>query len=208
MEQELTDLAHAFSAHAAAAMPLLTRYGYAGIFVAVLVEGFGIPAPGQTLLTLGALLAAQAKLNIIAVIALAWSATVIGNIIGYVIGRRAGRRLLLAGGVRRQRIRRVEAFVRRYGAVIIVVARFVDGLRQLSSIVAGSMNMPWKSFLASVILGATLWAGAIGAGAYYLDRDFHAIAGFFVRMRPYAWLVAVGIGLALFLYIRRRRKDL
>lgn len=186
-------------------MPLLERYGYAGVFVTVLVEGFGIPAPGQTLLTLGALVAARGKLDIVTLIALAWSATVIGNLIGYAIGRRAGRRLLLAGGVRRKRIRRVEEFVRRFGPAIIVVARFVDGLRQLSSIVAGSMNMPWKSFLASVVLGATLWAGAIGAGAYYLERDFHAIAGFFLHLKPYALIVAIGVLLALLIYLKQRR---
>ncbi|MEE8286437.1 MAG: DedA family protein, partial [Gammaproteobacteria bacterium] len=115
MEHESLDLAHSFSTHAAAMMPLLERYGYAGIFVAALVEGFGIPAPGQTLLTLGALLAARGEFDIVSVIALAWCATVIGNLIGYALGRRAGRRLLLSSGVRRARIRRVERFVRRYG---------------------------------------------------------------------------------------------
>lgn len=202
MEQAIQDFAHAFSAHAAAVMPLLERYGYAGIFVAVLVEGFGIPAPGQTLLTLGALLAARAKLNIVTVVAVAWCATVIG----YAIGRRAGRRLLLAIGVRPQRIARIEDFVRRYGPVIIIIARFVDGLRQLSSIVAGSMNMPWRSFLTFVLIGATLWAGVIGIGAYYLERDFHAIAGFFVHLEPYGWIITGGLILALLVYLLQRRK--
>ncbi len=205
MEHEFLDLAHSFSTHAAAMMPLLERYGYAGIFVAALVEGFGIPAPGQTLLTLGALLAAAGEFNIVSVIALAWCATVIGNLIGYALGRRAGRRLLLSSGVRRTRIRRVERFVRRYGPAIIVVARFVDGLRQFSSIVAGSVNMPWKSFLISVLVGATLWAGAIGAGACYLERDFHAVAGLFLTLKPYAWIMAVGILLALLFYLFQRR---
>jgi membrane protein DedA with SNARE-associated domain len=197
MEQEFLDLAHAFSDHAAAALPLLGRYGYAGIFVAVLVEGFGIPAPGQTLLTLGALLAAQGKLDIMAVVSLAWLATVIGNPIGYAIGRR----LLLASRVSAERITRVEDFVRRYGATIIIIARFVDGLRQLSSIVAGSMEMPRRTFLLSVLAGATLWAGAIGAGAYYLERDFHAIAGFFLRVNPYAWIATASLILALLIYV-------
>jgi membrane protein DedA with SNARE-associated domain len=205
MDQTVLDFAHAFSAHAAAVMPLLERYGYAGIFVAVLVEGFGIPAPGQTLLTLGALLAAQAKLNILIVVAVAWCATVIGNLIGYAIGRRAGRRLLLASGVGAQRIERVEHFVRRYGPAIIIIARFVDGLRQLSSIVAGSMEMPWRSFVACVLIGASLWAGAIGIGAYYLERDFHAIAGFFLRLEPYGWIIAAGVVLALIVYLFQRR---
>jgi membrane protein DedA with SNARE-associated domain len=202
MEQVIQDFAHAFSAHAAAVMPLLEHYGYAGIFVAVLVEGFGIPAPGQTLLTLGALLAAQAKLNIVTVVAVAWCATVIG----YAIGRRAGRRLLLAIGVGSQRIARVEDFVRRYGPAIIIIARFVDGLRQLSSIVAGSMDMPWRSFLTFVLIGATLWAGVIGIGAYYLERDFHAIAGFFVHLEPYGWIITGGLILALLVYLLQRRK--
>jgi membrane protein DedA with SNARE-associated domain len=206
MKTELVDLAHAFAAHAAALMPLLERFGYAGIFVAVLVEGFGIPAPGQTLLALGALVAARGELDIVAVLAIAWSATVIGNVIGYIIGRRAGRRLLLRIGVRRMRIRRVERFVRRYGPIIIVVARFVDGLRQLSSIVAGSMKMPWPAFLASVMVGATLWAGLIGLGAYYLEQDFHAIAAVLVELAPYAWIGAVGALLALLVYLIQRRR--
>lgn len=205
MEQQLLDFAHGFAAHAAALTPLVERYGYTGVFVTVLVEGFGIPAPGQTLLTVGALMAAQGKLNIVILVAIAWSATVIGNLIGYAIGRRAGRRLLLKSGVSRKRIHRVETFVRRYGPAIIVIARFVDGLRQLSSIVAGSMNMPLKSFVFYVVLGATLWAGAIGVGAFYLERDFHAIAGLLLRLKPYAWIVAIGTLLALLIYLRRRR---
>lgn len=206
MEQQLLDFAHGFAAHAAALTPLVERYGYPGVFVTVLVEGFGIPAPGQTLLTVGALMAAQGKLDIVTLVAVAWSATVIGNLIGYAIGRRAGRRLLLKSGVSRGRIHRVEVFVRRYGPAIIVIARFVDGLRQLSSIVAGSMNMPLKSFVLYVVLGATLWAGAIGAGAFYLERDFHAIAGLLLRLKPYAWIVAIGTLLALLIYLRQRRK--
>lgn len=204
MSTEILDLAHSFAAHAAPLLPLLERYGYACIFVGVLVEGFGIPAPGQTLLTLGALLAAHGELDIVAVVVVAWSATVIGNLIGYAIGLRAGRRLLLRIGVRRGRIRRVEKFMRRYGPVIIVVARFVDGLRQLSSIVAGSMKMPWHAFLGSILFGATLWAGLIGAGAYALGRDFHAIAAVFERLGPYAWMAAVGALMALVVYLLRR----
>lgn len=204
MEQELLELAHEFRAHAEAAMPLLRHYGYAGIFVATLVEGFGIPAPGQTLLAVGALAAGHGDLNIIAVVLVAWSGTILGNVVGYVLGRRAGRRLLLRAGVHRSRIRRVERFVRRYGPVIIVVARFVDGLRQLSSIVAGSMKMPWHAFLISVVIGATLWAAVIGLGAFYLERDFHLVAGFFLRLRPYAWLIAGGAVIALIAWVIRR----
>lgn len=206
MEQELLDLAHEFAAHVQSAMPLVERYGYAGIFIAVLVEGFGIPAPGQTLLAVGALLAARDELDIVAVMTVAWCATVAGNVIGYLVGRRAGRRLLLRLRVRRGRIRRVEAFMRRYGPVIIVVARFVDGLRQVSSIVAGSMKMPWRTFLVSIGIGATVWVGAIGAGAYYLQRDFHTIAGVLVRLGPYGWAIAAGALLGLVVYLIRRRR--
>ena len=207
MEEEIVGLAHAFAAHAHALAPFVERYGYVGIFAAVLVEGFGIPAPGQTLLTVAALLAARGDMNIVAVVAIAWCATVLGNLIGYLLGRRAGRRVLLRIGVRRTRIRRVEGFVRRYGPVIIVLARFVDGLRQFSSIVAGSLKMPWHEFLASLLVGATLWAGGIGVGAYWLEKDFHAIAGAFVRIAPYAWAMVAAGALALIVYLIARRKD-
>lgn len=206
MENHLLELTQSLSSHAGALMPLIERYGYAGIFIAVLVEGFGIPAPGQTMLALGALLAANGDLDIFAVLTIAWSATVLGNIIGYGIGRRAGRRLLLRAGVRRMRIRRVERFVRRYGPVIIVVARFVDGLRQLSGIVAGSMHMPWRTFIASLVVGASLWTVLIGVGAYYLGRDFHAIVAALGTLAPYAWVAAVAALLAGLYYLVRRSR--
>jgi len=204
MQQLVAEWAHAFTTHLAAMTPLLERYGYAGIFVSSLVEGFGIPAPGQTLLAVGALLAARGQLDIVAVVACAWCATVIGNAIGYAVGRVAGRRLLLRAGVRRDRIRRVEAFVRRYGPAILIAARFVDGLRQTSSIVAGSMQMPWHAFALSILLGTTLWVAAIGAGAYTLGRDFHAIAGLLVSLRPYAWILVAGLLAALVIYLMQR----
>ena len=206
MEQALLDLTHAFAAHAASVAPLLERYGYAGIFVTSLVEGFGIPAPGQTLLALGALAAARGELDILTVVALAWSATILGNLVGYLIGRRAGRRLLLRMGVRRQRLRRVEGFVRRYGPGLIVVARFVDGLRQLGSLVAGSVNMPWPLFLGSIVVGATLWAGLVGFAAYALGRDFHAIVGLAVAASPYAWLAVGAALLAVIAWLLGRRR--
>ena len=205
MEQEIAALAHAFAAHAHALMPFVERYGYVGIFAAVLVEGFGIPAPGQTLLTVAALVAARGELDIVAVVTIAWCATVLGNLIGYLLGRRAGRRVMVRIGVQRARIRRVEDFVRRYGPLIIVLARFIDGLRQFSSIVAGSLKMPWHAFLASLLVGATLWAGGIGLGAYFLERDFHAIAGAFVRLAPYAWAIAGAGAATLVVYLIRRR---
>lgn len=207
MQQEIAALAHAATAHAHALLPFVERYGYLGIFAAVVVEGFGIPAPGQTLLVVGGLLAARGKLDIVAVVAVAWAATVLGNLVGYYLGRRAGRRILLRIGVRRTRIRRVEGFVHRYGPLIIVVARFIDGLRQFSSIVAGGLKMPWPAFLASLLLGATLWAGGIGVAAYLFEEDFQAIADAYLRTGgAYAWVIAGVAVLVLIVYLTARGK--
>ena len=178
----------------AAVLAVVAIHTHCAVVILVLVSSIWLVSAGVSI-SIG-----------VTVVAVAWCATVIGNLIGYAIGRRAGRRLLLAIGVGSQRIARVEDFVRRYGPAIIIIARFVDGLRQLSSIVAGSMGMPWRSFLTFVLIGATLWAGTIGIGAYYLERDFHAIAGFFVHLEPYGWIITGGLILALLVYLLQQRK--
>lgn len=128
----------------AAVEPWLDRYGFAAVFAAVGVEGFGIPAPGQTLLIAGAVTAAtQNQFHIGLLLLTAFVAAILGSSLGYLIGRRGGRALLRRFRVDERHLQRVEQGFSRYGGGLIVIGRFFDGLRQLNGIAAGILEMPW-----------------------------------------------------------------
>ena len=166
--------------------PWLDRYGYGAVFVAVGVEGFGIPAPGETLLVAGALAAAgPASLNIGGLLLTAFLAAVLGSSLGYWIGHRGGRALLRRFRVDERHLQKIERGFARYGGGLIVIARFFDGLRQLSGIAAGILEMPWWTFTLFNVLGAALWVGCWGLGVYYLDEHLHAILAIVRHLNPW-----------------------
>jgi membrane protein DedA with SNARE-associated domain/Arc/MetJ family transcription regulator len=186
--------------------PLLERYGYPAIFVAVGVEGMGIPAPGQTLLIAASIDAAHGGLNIAAVVALAVLAAALGNSIGYLIGRVGGRPLLRKLPISEARLARVDALFRRHGGWFILVARFFDGTRQLNGIMAGTLEMPWWRFTFWNLLGAVLFVAVWGLGTYWLDRDIGQVMAILRRIEPLAIALLVAALVAGLVYLWRRRR--
>jgi membrane protein DedA with SNARE-associated domain len=188
--------------------PLLERYGYPAIFVAVGVEGMGIPAPGQTLLIAAAIDAAHDGLSIVAVVALAVVAAAAGNSIGYLIGRLGGRPLLRRLPISEARLERVDGLFRRHGGWFILVARFFDGSRQLNGIMAGMLEMPWWRFTFWNVLGAVLFVAVWGIGTYWLDRDIGHVVAVLRRVEPLAIVLLVAALVAGLVHLwRRRRRD-
>jgi membrane protein DedA with SNARE-associated domain len=185
--------------------PLLDRYGYAAAFAANMAEGMGIPMPGQILLILGALAATKGQMNITLLLFFVLVGTIFGNSIGYAIGRWGGRAVLEKLKVNPQRQRRCEEVFAERGGLVILLARFLDGLRQLNGIVAGVTRMPWGKFTAYNIAGALLWTCAWGLGAYYFGQDIHVIAAFFHRHRRLLYVLSATAFVALMLYLLRFR---
>jgi membrane protein DedA with SNARE-associated domain len=144
--------------------PLLDRYGYAAVAALVTLESVGVPVPGETVLIAAAVYAASGQLNIVVVALVAVAAAVVGDNIGYAIGRFCGRVFALRYGryvlLSEHRLSSAERFFDRYGGAVVTVARFVEGLRQLNGLIAGTTGMPWRRFLAFNALGAGLWVGA------------------------------------------------
>jgi membrane protein DedA with SNARE-associated domain len=193
----MQDLEHAINR----VQPLLDRYGYPLVFLAVLVEGFGLVAPGQTILIAAALAAAKGELNLIVVLLLAFTAAVLGNSIGYFIGIRGGRPLLYKLKVNEKHLQRLEGYFSRYGKGVVVFGRFFDGLRQLNGIVAGILHMPWKTFTICNILGAALWTGIWGLGSYMLEKEIMKIHLPIRLVEPLiVILILLGV-LAFFIYV-------
>jgi membrane protein DedA with SNARE-associated domain len=190
--------------------PYLDRYGYAAVFGALLLESFGLPLPGETMLIAGALLAAQGGLRLVPLLVTAWAAAVLGDNIGYAVGRFGGRRLIVRYGARigitESRLARVEAFFQRYGGEVVLIARFFAVLRQLNGIVAGTVGMVWWRFLAYNAVGAALWVCAWGIGVYTVGERLGALAPWIHRLGYLAIGVAALVLVAgIILHARRRR---
>lgn len=153
---------------------LVQTFGYPLLFLAVGAESSGVPIPGETALITAAVLASQGKLQIELVIAVAALGAIVGDNIGYVIGRRGGRWLLeRPGHFHRQRLdalRNGESFFERHGPKAVFLGRFVLGLRIWASWLAGATHMRWRSFFLWNALGGICWATGIGLLAYFLGH--------------------------------------
>lgn len=190
------------------ASPYLHQYGYFAVFGMVLVEGFGLPAPGQTMIIAGALLAARGDMHIAVLVLVAWAAAVLGDNIGYAIGRYGGRQLVLKHGgrvgLRAAHLEHVERFFARYGGGIVIAARFLEVLRQLNGVVAGFGGMAWLRFLGFNALGAALWVGVWGYGVYRLGQHMEQVLVWLKLAEPYLIGAGVLAVLGLVIYLLRR----
>jgi membrane protein DedA with SNARE-associated domain len=179
--------------------------GYPVLFVLIAIETMGIPVPGETALLTAGIVAARGHLDITVVIAVAAAAAITGDNVGFAIGRRYGRRLLLAPGPLERHRRRVleigEPFFQRHGPKAVFLGRWVAGLRITSAWLAGANRMSWPTFLFWNALGGIAWAASIGLLAYFLGRGAERI----VHTVGLGGAVLVGIaGLAVLLVLRRR----
>lgn len=144
--------------------PVLTHYGYVAVGGLVLLEDFGMPVPGEPVLIAAAVYAGAGQLNVFAVAIIAFVAAVTGDNIGYAIGYFGGRRLALRWGrylfLTPRRLDYGQEFFQRRGGKVVVLARFIEGLRQANGIIAGISKMAWlMRFLPYNALGAALWVG-------------------------------------------------
>jgi membrane protein DedA with SNARE-associated domain len=156
---------------------LLSDYGYLAVFALIGIESLGIPAPGETMLVTASVYAgATHNLEIVGVIAAAIAGAVIGDNIGYAVGRRGGFRLLLRHG-HRVRIKESHLKVARYlfdrhGGKVVFFGRFVAVLRTYAAFLAGVGQMDWRRFLAFNAAGGIVWATIFGLAGFYGQKAF------------------------------------
>ena len=154
--------------------PLIRQYGLAVVPIMITLESLGAPLPGESLLIVASMTAERGNMSFPLLLLLAWVGGVIGDNIGYLIGRRLGRIALLRYGEKigftSQRLDQVEAVFARYGPFTVAFARFVNVLRQLNGVVAGTLKMDWWRFLFFNALGCALWALTWGLAGFYLGE--------------------------------------
>ncbi len=184
--------------------PWLAAHGYLILFLAIMVEGMGIPTPGQTLLIGASLLAGKGVLNPVMVLACGLSAALLGANAGFLMGRRGGRRLILHLGVNRHRLAKLTGFYHRFGAWPALFDRFFDGARQLGSMLAGTAAMSWPRFFLFDGLGALCWVALWGLGPLELERHAAQLHVLWGRVNPVVagLVVATLAGLAVWLWRR------
>jgi membrane protein DedA with SNARE-associated domain len=186
----------------------LDQYGYLAVSLGILLESFGVPLPGETMLIASAAVAAKGGLELVPLLACAWAAAVLGDNIGFAIGHFGGRRLVVRYaariGITDARLDKVEQFFERFGGEVVLIARFFAIARQLNGIVAGTVGMNWWRFLVYNAIGAALWVGAWGGGAYALGERLGAFAPWIHRFGYLALgLVAVALVAGAVLHWRR-----
>src|ERR1700730_4369373 len=185
---------------------LVELAGYPLLFLLVMSESSGVPVPGETALITAAVLASRGKLQIELVIGLAAAAAIVGDNIGYLIGRKGGRWLLERPGFMHQQRLRVlevgEPFFEAHGPKAVFFGRFLLGLRVWASWLAGATRMPWRSFLLWNALGGISWATAIGLLAYFLGHS----AGNAIQTFGIYGLVAALLALGSGFWLHRRHQ--
>jgi membrane protein DedA with SNARE-associated domain len=184
--------------------PVLNHYGYLAVGGFVALEDFGVPLPGETILIAAAVYAGAGKLNIVAVVLVAFAAAVVGDNIGFAIGHFGGRALVLRWGkyvlLTEARLNKAEQFFHEHGGKVVTVARFIEGLRQANGIVAGISGMHWRRFLAFNALGAGLWVGAWTSVGYFAGNHIGPIYDTFEQYSVY---VGIALGVVVLALIAR-----
>jgi membrane protein DedA with SNARE-associated domain len=187
--------------------PVIDQYGYYAVGGLLLLENFGIPVPGETVLIAAAVFAGLGKLNIVLIIVIAIACSILGDNIGFWIGRYGGHPILEKYGkyvfLTKRRITKIEAFYGRNGARIILVARFIDGLRQANGLIAGITEMRWQKFLLFNTIGATLWVLTWSLIGYFAASHITLL----LRYQLYLSIVLIVGAVGYFLYRRKHPKS-
>jgi membrane protein DedA with SNARE-associated domain len=187
----------------------LVHYGYWAVAALLLLESAGLPLPGETILLLASFLAySEHELQLPWVIVVGTVATTLGGEFGFALGRHGGRPLIEryrhVFSIRVEIIERGDRLFERYGAVTVFLARFIFGMRVLSSLLAGALHMPWRKFTLFNFLGAAAWVTAICGAGYVFGGHW----GRLVRdLKRFDLVVVIVVALVGVLWWWRSRRE-
>lgn len=189
-------------------LPLLHRYGLLALFAAIGLESMGVPLPGETALVVVTAYAAHAQVwSPMLIFAVAASAAVVGDNLGYLLGRWGGWPLVHRYGryvrLYESRLKVARYVFARHGGPVVLLGRFVALLRTTSAFLAGVNHMPWRRFLVFNAVGGILWAGLWTAVAWTVGGRFDPQGG----LLHWALLGLVVVGLVATTVVVRRRWD-
>lgn len=190
----------------AALISVTQHLGLPLLFVLVGMESMGIPVPGETAIIFAGLAAGTGRLDITEVIAVAATAAIVGDNIGFVIGRRGGRALLERPGRFEKERRRVieigDPFFDKHGSKAVFFGRWIAGLRVWAAWLAGASDMRWRTFLVWNAAGGISWAASVSLAAYF---GGHTVERVVSKVGLYGGIV-VGVALVIGAVLWRRHR--
>jgi membrane protein DedA with SNARE-associated domain len=189
---------------------LIASYGYLAIFFVIMLESAGVPLPGETILISSAVYAGSTgNLSIFVIVLAAAAAAILGDNLGYWVGRRWGMPLLLKHGhmiaLDHGRLKLGQYLFREHGGAIVFFGRFTAMLRAYAAVLAGVNKLDARRFMIWNGLGGIAWASIMGFGAYSCGRSIEHIVGP-IGLALLAFVVFGG--LALWLFMRRHEQRL
>jgi membrane-associated protein len=191
----------------AALISVPANVGYVAVFAFVAIETMGIPVPAETVLIAAALLAHKGQMDVVTLVLVAAAAAILGDNVGFAIGRRFGRGLfLLPGPGLSHRVRALgigEPFFARHGPKAVFLGRWVSILRIASAWLAGMNRMRWRTFLFWNALGGIAWAATVTLSIYFAG---HVAENVIEAVGPIGAVVAAALLAAAGLWALRRHR--
>jgi membrane protein DedA with SNARE-associated domain/membrane-associated phospholipid phosphatase len=186
-------------------LSLIAHYGYLVVLFGVMLESMGVPLPGETILLAAGVMVQRGHLHLGDAIVFGILGAVVGDQIGYWVGREGGRPFILRWGryvfITPERLGRAEAFFARHGGKAVFFARFFSGLRVFGALVAGMSRMRWGTFFLYNALGGATWATAVVLVGYFLGSSLSLVERWMGR----ATILLVGVLIiATILYLTYR----
>ena len=188
----------------------LGQYGYAIVFIAIMIESMGVPFPGETMLLIASAYAASTgTLSIFGVIGSAAGGAMIGDSLGYWIGREGGRRLIRRYGkfvgLTEDRYQRAQDYLKRHGGKAVFFGRFVSIARTWIAVLVGAHRLNYLQFLLYNVLGGLVWATVYGSLGYVFGSNLPLLETWVKRVGISFSLIAIAVVIYL-LYLRKKRK--
>jgi membrane-associated protein len=186
----------------------LLHWGYWAVLGALLGENAGIPLPGETALMLASFLAHKSnQLQLVWVLVTGTGAAIIGDNIGFLLGRKLGSRpirwMKKIFHLDEEDIGAAKDQIRRHGGFTVFFARYIFGLRTVAGPLAGVLGMEWKRFVLFNALGAVTWVTAIGLTGYAFANEFSSLIDYFEKG---SWVLAAGLFTLGYVLWRRQKK--
>jgi len=182
----------------------LATYGYWAIFILIAIESAGIPVPGETMLLAASVYAGTThQLHLALIVVAAAAGAIVGDNVGFILGREGCERLLRRYGhlvrLNERRLKVGRYLFLRHGGKVVFWGRFVAVLRMWAAFLAGTNRMPWTRFLVYNASGGAVWATLYGVGGYMLGSDVLDQGGP-VRLLTLGLALVVGMAVQLMLH--------
>ncbi|HEX6461529.1 MAG TPA: DedA family protein [Thermoleophilaceae bacterium] len=187
----------------------LVTYGYLAVFLMVGMESIGVPLPGETMLIVASLYAGSThKLSIVLIVLVAAAGAIVGDNIGYAIGRHGGWRVLRRYGhrvgIHERRLKLGRYLFLRHGGKVVFFGRFVSILRTYAAALAGANHMPFLRFFPYNATGGFIWAAIYGFGYFFAA---HLLKKLNTPFTIAGVTLAVAVIVGTFIFIRRNIEE-